>query len=127
MLPPEFWELLPSEPDDPLEELVSELDDPVEFDEALCLKPAALERFDSAGSCPDTSTTAINSHTVTNSVTAPATIQCRIARTRRLRAARIALPEGVGIEAAVVLMIRFLGSLGPSSVARAIIRRVRNA
>ena len=47
-------------------------------------------RAASAGSCPDTSTTAISSHAARNSATAPATTRRRIACARRARDALMA-------------------------------------
>jgi hypothetical protein len=47
----------------------------------------------SAGSCPDTSTTAISSHAATNSATAPPTMRRRIMLARLRRASLIAWPR----------------------------------
>jgi hypothetical protein len=53
----------------------------------------ADERLASAGSCPDTSTTAISSQAATNSATAPPTMRRRIMLARLRRALRIAWPR----------------------------------
>jgi hypothetical protein len=105
------------EPDEPVEsEATLDPEDPVELEPALEFaavpvlplvavvtvpllvpSPEATATVDvlraSAGSCPETSTTAINSQAARNSATAPATTRRRIVRIRPARAARRASPR----------------------------------
>ena len=66
----------------------------------------ADERFASAGSCPDTSTTAISSHAATNSATAPLTMRRRIMLARLSRALRIAWARARAASESLSLMIQ---------------------
>jgi hypothetical protein len=94
--PDELWPLEeePVEDDpDPVEPVEDDPEEPVdtEPDPDTVVVTAALRA--SAGSCPETSTTAINSHVATNRATAPAMTRLRIIRTRALRANLISLGE----------------------------------
>ncbi|HEV3388015.1 MAG TPA: hypothetical protein VG057_03335 [Solirubrobacteraceae bacterium] len=59
----------------------------------------------SAGSCPDTSTTAISSHAATNSATDPLTMRRRIVLARLSRAFRIAWPRARAASVSLSLMV----------------------
>jgi hypothetical protein len=83
----------------------------------------ADECFASAGSCPDTSTTAISSHAATNSATAPLTIRRRIMLARLSRALRIWWPRARAASESLSLMVQvprsritgeLAGSFGPA-------------
>jgi hypothetical protein len=79
--------------------LVAVVDEPLPEDAAglalvLVVDPAVeLVRAASAGSWPETSTTAISSHTARNSATAPLSTRRRIMRIRAARASLIACPR----------------------------------
>src|ERR1019366_6939357 len=66
---------------------------PVLLADWLVVVVLATLRAARAGSCPETSTTAISSQMARNSETAPATTRRRIARVRVARACRIAVPR----------------------------------
>jgi hypothetical protein len=59
----------------------------------------------SAGSCPDTSTTAISSHVATNTATAPPTMRRRIVLARLSRAFRIAWPRARAASVSLSLIV----------------------
>ena len=59
----------------------------------------------SAGSCPDTSTTAISSHAARNSATDPLTMRRRIVLARLSRALRIAWPRARAASVSLSLMV----------------------
>ncbi len=99
--PDELWPLEeePVEDDPDPVEPVEDDPDPVDPEEPVDADPdpdtvvvtAALRA--SVGSCPETSTTAINSHVATNRATAPVMTRLRIIRMRALRANLISLGE----------------------------------
>jgi hypothetical protein len=107
-------------PDDPLVALPLTLEPVLPLEPVVAVVPlldgveatvAADDLLAKAGSCPETSTTEINSQAATNSATAPAMTRRRIVRARPIRALLSALPRASASAAAALVSVMSCTSL----------------